>query len=122
MGGSTGRGEEGRLRRMEGRREEVGRTGEREDQRKDRSNDSLSAPDTQGPILSPDIVLHWLSQTHLPQLALRQGCLSSSNFAKAPELLLLSVLSALCVLVVPGPALLTGNILTGNIGQIFLIP
>lgn len=65
---------EGRM----GRREERGRIGERigrredhrEDQTEDRSNDYLSAPDplldTQGPILSPDIVLQLLSQTHLP--------------------------------------------------------
>lgn len=47
-----------------------GREDHREDHREDRSNDYLSAPDpsldTQGPILSPDTVLHPLSQTHLP--------------------------------------------------------
>lgn len=74
MGGGTGKGDEGRM----GRREERGRIGERiggredhrEDQREDRSNNYLSAPDslldTQGPILSPNIVLQPLSQTHLP--------------------------------------------------------
>lgn len=49
---------------------------------------SLSAPepllDTQGLILSPDIVFRLLSHTQLFQLALPQGCLLATNFAEPP--------------------------------------
>lgn len=61
---------EGREDGKEGGERIGGREDHREDQTEDRSNDYLSAPDplldTQGPILSPDIVLQPLSQTHLP--------------------------------------------------------
>lgn len=89
--------------KREGRGKIGERTGGREDQREDRSNSYLSAPDplldTQGPILSP-------TEPDTPaELALRQGCLLSISFAKPFQLLHLSVLSALFVLMVPGSSL-----------------
>lgn len=101
QGGSTRSGE-GR-----GRWEEEGERG-RESKRKGGGRMeamTLSVPepllDTQGLILSPDIIFRLLSQTQLSQLALPQGCHLSTNFTEPLHLLHLSVFSTLCVLVVP---------------------